>query len=104
MSTLRRCLVLILALVLISILLPSAPAHASFVNICYIVSDGLPSIRIEGDSDGGATFYVETANGDGRFLQMRPAGGHWEIHMLRSMPDGAGMALDSSGYPAVIDD
>jgi hypothetical protein len=104
MSNLRRCLVLIFALTVIPIFLPSAPAHAAFINICYITGDGLPTIRIEGDTDGGATFYVETASGDGRFLQMRPAGGHWEIHMLRSVPAGAAMDLDAAGYPTVIDD
>ncbi|HEX4498312.1 MAG TPA: hypothetical protein VIE43_21725 [Thermoanaerobaculia bacterium] len=102
MSNFRRYLVLISASTLILAFLSGSPAQATFTTVCYITSSSLPSIRMQADPEGGVTFYVETPNGDGRFLQMRPGGGHWEIHMLHSLPDGTAMALDSEGYPEVI--
>ena len=101
MSKILRFVFVISGLALLLTLLPAAPAGASFHAICYVTADGLPPIRLVPDADGGATFYVETANGDGRFLQIRPAGGHWEIHSMRSLPTGTALELDADGYPIV---
>jgi hypothetical protein len=79
----------------------SIPAHASFTAICWITSGTLAPIRMQPDGDGGVTFYVETAHGDGRFFQMRPAGGHWEIISMHSLPKDSGLELDSAGYPYI---
>lgn len=102
MSKILKFIFLVSGLSLMLALLPSVPASADFHAVCYITADGLPTIRMQADADGGATFYVETANGDGRFLQIRPAGGHWEIHALRSLPVGTALDLDSEGYPVIM--
>jgi hypothetical protein len=104
MSKLLRFVLLVPALALILAFLPAPPAHASFTTTCTLTANGLPTIRMQGDSDGGVTFYVETPNGDGRFFQMRPAGGHWELHSMHDLPDGTALPLDSDGYPIVIQD
>jgi hypothetical protein len=91
-------------LALLLTLLPSAPASADFHAVCYISAGGLPTIRVEPDADGGATLYVQTSNGDGRFLQIRPAGGHWEVHAMHSLPTGNALELDSDGYPVIVQD
>jgi hypothetical protein len=102
MSRILRYTFLILALTFI--LLPGPPAGASFSAVCYITSSALPPIRVQADTDGGATFYVETPNGDARFLQIRPAGGHWEVLSMTSLPSGTALELDSNGYPLVHQD
>lgn len=84
--------------------LPASPAHAAFSTTCAITANGLPTIRMQGDADGGVTFYVDTPDGAGRFFQMRPAGGHWELHSMHSLPDGTALQLDDNGYPVVIQD
>ena len=104
MSRILRVIFLVSGLCLMLALLPSAPANADFHAVCYISAAGLPTIRVEPDAEGGATLYVETANGDGRFLQIRPAGGHWEIHSMRSLPTGNALDLDSDGYPVIVQD
>ena len=77
------------------------PAHATFNTVCYLTSGDLAPIRLQPDADGGVTFIAETANGDGRFLQIRPAGGHWEISSMHNLPGPASLELDSDGYPIV---
>ena len=104
MSKLLRFVLLVPALALILAFLPTPPAHASFTTTCTLTANGLPTIRLQSDAQGGVTFYVETPDGDGRFLQMRPAGGHWELHSMHSLPDGSALPLDSDGYPIVIQD
>src|SRR4051794_32665851 len=104
MSKILRFVFVISGLALLLTLLPAMPANASFHAICYVTASGLPTIRLVPDADGGATFYVEAANGDGRFLQIRPAGGHWEIHSMHSLPTGTALDLDVDGYPVVIQD
>ncbi len=104
MSKLLRFVLLVPALALILAFLPTPPAHASFATTCTLTANGLPTIRMQGDDEGGVTFYVETPDGDGRFFQMRPAGGHWELHSMHSLPDGTALPLDSNGYPIVIQD
>jgi len=101
MSRILRVIFLVSGLSLMLALLPSAPANADFHAVCYISAAGLPTIRVEPDAEGGATLYVETSNGDGRFLQIRPAGGHWEIQSMHSLPEGSALELDSDGYPIV---
>jgi hypothetical protein len=100
MSKVLRFVLLISGLLLTFTLLPSKPARATF-NSAYLTASGLPTIRLDPDSDGGVTFYVETANGDGRFFQIRPGGGHWEISSMHSLPTGNDLELDSNGYPIV---
>jgi hypothetical protein len=102
MSKILRYTVLILGLTFI--LLSNAPAGASFSAVCYITSSTLPPIRMQADADGGATFYVQTANGDGRFMQIRPGGGHWEIITLTSLPGGSALELESDGHPLIHQD
>jgi hypothetical protein len=104
MSRIMRFLCVALGLTAMLVLLPAVPAHADFNAVCYITASGLPTIRMQSDVNGGVTFFVETVNGDGRFFQMRPAGGHWEIHSMHSLPDGSGLDLDANGYPVVIQD
>jgi hypothetical protein len=104
MSKMLRLVLLVPALALILAFLPSAPAHASFNTTCSVTANGLPTIRMQGDADGGVTFYAETPDGDGRFFQIRPAGGHWELHSMHDLPDGTALQLDSNGYPIVIQD
>ncbi|HTG35245.1 MAG TPA: hypothetical protein VLB76_20185 [Thermoanaerobaculia bacterium] len=101
MSKILRFVFLTSVLCLMLLFLPSAPAHASFNAICYITSGTLPPIRMQADEDGGVTFYVETANGQGRFFQIRPAGGHWEISSMHTLPEDTALELDSEGYPIV---
>jgi hypothetical protein len=72
--------------------------------MCSITANGLPTIRMQSDNEGGVTFYVETPEGDARFFQMRPAGGHWELHSMHDLPDGNALPLDPNGYPEVIQD
>jgi hypothetical protein len=104
MSKILRFVFLVTALSLMLALVPSSPAHASFSAVCYITSSSLPVIRMQSDADGGVTFYVQSANGDGRFLQIRPGGGHWEIHTMNNLPTSTALELDSSGYPVLIQD
>jgi hypothetical protein len=104
MSKIVRFFCVAVGLVAMFFLLPAAPAHATFNATCSITANGLPTIRLQPDSDGGVTFYVETVNGDGRFFEMRPAGGHWEIHSMHDLPDGSALDLDANGYPVVIQD
>jgi len=101
MSKILRFALLVSCLGLILTLLPSAPASASFSAICYVTAGGLPPIRMQADADGGATFYVQTPNGDGRFFQIRPGGGHWDITEMHDLPDGNGLELDADGYPII---
>jgi hypothetical protein len=91
---------ILLILIILVTFLP-VPAHASFTAICWITSGTLPPIRIQPDGDGGVTFYVETVHGDGRFFQMRPAGGHWEIVSMHSLPNDSALELDAAGYPYI---
>ena len=100
MSQIRRFFLLVAALSLLFVVLPSAPAGAVF-NAAYLTASGLPTIRLEPDSNGGITFYVQTTNGDGRFFTIEPAGGHWELSSLHSLPTGNDLELDSNGYPIV---
>jgi hypothetical protein len=104
MTKMFRYLLLTASLILTVALVSSAPAHANFTTTCALTANGLPTIRMQGDADGGVTFYVETPDGDGRFFQMRPAGGHWELHSMHSLPDGTALPLDDNGYPIVIQD
>ena len=101
MSKILRFVFLVAGLGLLFAFLPSAPAHASFNAVCYITASGLPPIRMQADSDGGVTFFVQTANGDGRFFQIRPAGGHWELAAMHDLPVGSALELDSDGFPIV---
>jgi hypothetical protein len=101
MSKMLRFVFLVSGLILPLALLPSAPASASFSAVCYLTSGDLAPIRITADADGGATFYAQTPSGDGRFFQIRPAGGHWEIISMHTLPDGTRLELDSDGYPIV---
>lgn len=80
------------------------PAHATFNSVCYLTSPDLPTIRLQADGDGGVTFIVQTPNGEGRFMQIRPAGGHWEISSMHTLPAGNQLELDSAGYPIVHQD
>ena len=93
----------VLAAVLTVAFLP-LPAHATFNSVCYLTSPTLPTIRLQADDDGGVTFVVETPNGEGRFMQIRPAGGHWEISSMHTLPANSGLELDSAGYPIVHQD
>jgi hypothetical protein len=90
----------LLAAVLAVAFLP-LPAHATFNTVCYLTSGNLAPIRMQADADGGVTFISETANGDGRFFQIRPAGGHWEISSMHNLPGPTSLELDSDGYPIV---
>ena len=84
-------------------LAPSAPAHATYNSFCTVtLTDAtLPPIRLSPDGQGGVTLYSQTPGGDARFLQIRPGGGHWEISVMHSLPEGHGLELDSAGYPLV---
>jgi hypothetical protein len=105
MSKVSRFFLLIIPVLALTLgFLPAAPAHATFSTTCVITANGLPTIRMQGDTDGGVTFYVETSNGDGRFMQIRPAGGHWEIHSMHDLPTGTALQLDDNGFPIVIQD
>jgi hypothetical protein len=105
MSKVSRFFLLTLPVLALTLgLWPAKPASASFTTTCAITAKGLPTIRMQGDADGGVTFYVETPDGDGRFFQMRPGGGHWELHSMHSLPEGSALPLDSDGYPIVIQD
>ncbi|HEY0552866.1 MAG TPA: hypothetical protein VGG20_01265 [Thermoanaerobaculia bacterium] len=100
----RSFLLIIPVLALTFAFLPTAPAHATFSTTCALTANGLPTIRMQGDSDGGVTFYVDTPDGAGRFMQIRPAGGHWEIHSMHDLPAGTALQLDDNGFPIVIQD
>lgn len=76
-------------------------AHATFNSVCYLTSGNLAPIRLQADGDGGVTFIVETANGEGRFFQIRPAGGHWEISSMHTLPADSSLELDADGFPIV---
>jgi hypothetical protein len=104
MSKMFRFVLLVPALALILAFLPTPPAHASFDTTCSLSANGLPTIRMQGDAQGGVTFYVETPDGDGRFFQIRPGGGHWELHSMHDLPAGSAIDQDSNGYPIVIQD
>jgi hypothetical protein len=100
MSKILRLALLVSVLGLIFTLLPSAPADAHF-NSVYFTAPGLPTIRMDPNALDGVTFYVQTANGDARFMEIHPAGGHWEICTMTSMSTGSALELDSSGFPVV---
>ncbi len=101
MSKILRFVFLVSGLGLMLAFLPSPPAHASFNAVCYITASGLPPIRMQSDPDGGVTFFVQTANGDGRFFQIRPGGGHWEVISMHNLPEGSFLELDSDGFAVV---
>jgi len=90
----------LLAAVLSIAFLPR-PVHAAFNSVCYLTSGDLPPIRMQADGEGGVTFTVQTSTGDGRFFQIRPAGGHWEISSMHTLPANSGLELDSDGFPIV---
>ena len=52
----------------------------------------------------GATVGDRIPVPDGRFMQIRPAGGHWEIHSMHDLPTGTALQLDDNGFPIVIQD
>lgn len=70
----------------------------------YILLQGLPKIRMEEMDNGDARFYVETPNGDGRFMEIRYGGSHIEIHAMKSLPAGNALELDAEGYPQIHKD
>jgi hypothetical protein len=101
-----RYMLLTAGLILTLALASGAPAHATYTTTCSVAltANGLPTIRMVGDAQGGVTFYVEAPDGDGRFLQIRPGGGHWEIHSMHDLPNDSAIPTDSNGYPVVIQD
>lgn len=100
MSKILRLALVVSVLGLAFTLLPSAPASAHF-NSIYLTADGLPTIRMDPDSEEGVTFYVQTPNGNARFMQIRPGGGHWEICTMTNMVPGNNLELDVNGYPLI---
>jgi hypothetical protein len=90
----------LLAAILTIAFLP-LPVRATFNTVCYLSSGTLPPIQFEPDGQGGVTLVVETPNGEGRFMQIRPAGGHWEISSMHTLPAGNALELDSDGFPIV---
>lgn len=66
-------------------------------NTVTLKASGLPDITFDGTDDGGVT--LRAANY--RFLTIRPAGGHWEISGLGSLP-ATGTGLEIDGGRAVI--
>jgi hypothetical protein len=66
-------------------------------------SEPLPRLRFENNinNNGGLTIFSEGSGGDARFMEIVPAGGHWEIHTMTSLPAGSGLILDANGYPVI---
>lgn len=63
-----------------------------------ITASNLPPVRIEANDNGGFTAIVEASGGDGRLFTFVPAGGHYELQLLKSFPVGHGQNLDEDGY------
>ena len=91
---------LVAAMGLMLMVMPSAPAGAVF-NADYLTAGGLPTIRLEPNSSGGVTLYSQGSGGDARFMEIVPGGGHWEVHSMTSLPTGNALELDTNGYVIV---
>lgn len=66
-------------------------------------SGNLPSTRIE-FSDTGFTAIVEASGGDARVFAYNTAGGHYELSLMKDLPDGNAQTLDDEGYIVPIKD
>jgi len=74
-----------------SVLVPPSPAS-------------IPTIRFEGDANGNVQLYSEGPEGDGHFAALVFGGGHWELHLKKSLPGATGLEIGEDGYVVVHKD